>query len=52
MSVKLPEPAKARVGVIGLGYVGLPLAVALARGVETDRFRHRQGARGRACAWP
>lgn len=38
MNVKLPEPAKARVGVIGLGYVGLPLAVALARGVKTVGF--------------
>lgn len=51
MSVKLPEPAKARVGVIGLGYVGLPLAVALARGVETigfdiDKVRVGELARG------
>ncbi|MBL0928811.1 MAG: nucleotide sugar dehydrogenase [Alphaproteobacteria bacterium] len=51
MSVKLPEPAKARVGVIGLGYVGLPLAVALARGVTTigfdiDKARVGELARG------
>jgi esterase/lipase len=30
-----------RIVVVGLGYVGLPLAVALARKFEVDRLRHR-----------
>jgi UDP-N-acetyl-D-glucosamine/UDP-N-acetyl-D-galactosamine dehydrogenase len=51
MSVKLPEAAKASVGVVGLGYVGLPLAVALARSVKTvgfdiDKARVAELARG------
>ena len=38
-----------RIVVIGLGYVGLPLAVALAKQVRRDRVRHRRGAGSRAC---
>jgi len=34
----LPDPATARIAVIGLGYVGLPLAVAFGRGRDTLGF--------------
>ena len=33
--IKKIETRTARAGVIGLGYVGLPLAVAIARGMGT-----------------
>jgi UDP-N-acetyl-D-galactosamine dehydrogenase len=51
MTAALVDPAKARVAVVGLGYVGLPLAVALARHVPTlgfdiDRGRVAELARG------
>ena len=42
-----PDPT---VVVIGLGYVGLPLAVALADHFHDDRLRHRRGADRRARA--
>ena len=32
------EPASARIAVIGLGYVGLPLAVAFGRHADTIGF--------------
>ncbi|MCA3265267.1 MAG: hypothetical protein ING19_07085, partial [Azospirillum sp.] len=38
MTVQLPDAAKARVAIVGLGYVGLPLAVALARHMPTLGF--------------
>ena len=56
--MKLPTLPEVRIGVIGLGYVGLPLAVYLARhfpvlGFDIDRERvdelsprHRPHARG------
>ncbi len=41
-----------RIVVIGLGYVGLPLAVALARQVRRHRLRHRRGPDRRASGRP
>jgi UDP-N-acetyl-D-glucosamine dehydrogenase len=38
----------AKVGVIGLGYVGLPLAVEFARQVPRHRFRRRSASNGRS----
>ncbi|MCA3246921.1 MAG: nucleotide sugar dehydrogenase, partial [Azospirillum sp.] len=38
MTAQLVDPAKARVAVVGLGYVGLPLAAALAKHVPTVGF--------------
>ena len=37
-AVPLPALADARIGVVGLGYVGLPLAVALGREFDTLGF--------------
>ena len=49
--MSLPVLADIRIGVIGLGYVGLPLAVYLARhfpvlGFDIDRERVAELARG------
>jgi UDP-N-acetyl-D-glucosamine/UDP-N-acetyl-D-galactosamine dehydrogenase len=49
--MKLPVPADVRIGVIGLGYVGLPLAVYLARhfpvlGFDIDKERVAELSRG------
>ena len=51
MTVRVPDPATARVAIVGLGYVGLPLAVALARhmptlGFDIDAARVAELARG------
>ena len=44
-------PSDRRIAVIGLGYVGLPVAVAFARaGVAGDRLRHRSHGASRSCA--
>ena len=44
---------QARVGVIGLGYVGLPLARAFANaGFPDDGLRHRRSQGGQAQWWP
>jgi UDP-N-acetyl-D-galactosamine dehydrogenase len=50
--MKLPVLADVRIGIIGLGYVGLPLAVYLARhfpvlGFDIDKTRVAELARGR-----
>ncbi|MEE7561004.1 nucleotide sugar dehydrogenase, partial [Xanthomonas sp. Kuri4-2] len=37
-AAKFPDPASARIAVIGLGYVGLPLAVAFGRTRATLGF--------------
>ncbi len=54
MSLAFPLAASDRIAVIGLGYVGLPLAVALARsgageviGYDIDRARIRELCQGR-----
>ena len=33
----------ATIGIVGLGYVGLPLACALPRGIQSHRHRYRRG---------
>jgi UDP-N-acetyl-D-galactosamine dehydrogenase len=51
VSVSVPPPASTSIAVIGLGYVGLPLAVALAKhfpvvGFDVDRGRIEELRRG------
>ena len=47
--VNLPALADVRVGIIGLGYVGLPLAVYMARHFPVAGFDINQASRRRAC---